>query len=96
MGDQPQVSLTWYQGVEKPEIWTKGLIPPYQSGVLFVGDKGMIVSDYGKHVVLLDDTVKASSARPLHPEVARATTRSGSTPARRGRRRRATSSTRVC
>jgi predicted dehydrogenase len=58
MGDQPEVSLTWYQGVEKPEIWTKGLIPPYQSGVLFVGDRGMIVSDYGKHAVVLDDTVQ--------------------------------------
>jgi hypothetical protein len=55
MGDQPDVSLTWYQGVQKPEIWTKGLIPPYPSGVLFVGEHGMIVADYGKHVLLLGD-----------------------------------------
>jgi predicted dehydrogenase len=57
MGDQPQVALTWYQGAERPEALAKGLIPAYPSGVLFVGERGQIVSDYGKHVVLLGATV---------------------------------------
>jgi predicted dehydrogenase len=54
-GEQPAVKLTWYQGVNKPEMLTKGLIPNYNSGVLFVGSKGMVLSDYSKHVVLIGD-----------------------------------------
>jgi predicted dehydrogenase len=51
-GDQPAVKLTWYQGTEKPQAWTDKSIPPWPNGVLFVGDKGMLLSDYGKHVLL--------------------------------------------
>lgn len=51
-GDLPAVSLTWYQGVNKPAIWSNGGIPQWESGVLFVGDKGMLLSDYGRHVLL--------------------------------------------
>jgi predicted dehydrogenase len=57
-GDQPAVTLTWYQGVNKPELWKKGGIPAWPSGVLFVGDAGMILADYGKHLVLLDGKVE--------------------------------------
>ena len=51
-GSSPAVTLTWYQGVNKPPIWENGGIPQWKSGVLFVGDKGMLLSDYGKHVLL--------------------------------------------
>jgi predicted dehydrogenase len=51
-GDMPPVRLTWYQGTHKPQIWKDKGIPQYASGVLFVGDKGMLLSDYGKHVLL--------------------------------------------
>jgi len=51
-GDQPPLSLTWYQGVDKPERWTAGEIPRWESGVLFVGDGGMILSDYSRHALL--------------------------------------------
>lgn len=51
-GDMPAVQLTWYQGVNKPKIWTDGGIPQWNSGVLFIGDKGMLLADYGKHVLL--------------------------------------------
>jgi len=51
-GELPPVTLTWYQGVNKPAIWTEGRIPRWDSGVLFVGDKGMLLSDYDKHVLL--------------------------------------------
>lgn len=46
------LSMTWYQGAEKPEIWKAGGIPKWGSGVLFVGDHGMLLSDYGKHLLL--------------------------------------------
>ncbi len=58
-GDQPALKLTWYQGVNKPDILQKNIIPGYNSGVLFVGSKGMVLSDYSKHVVLLDGTVES-------------------------------------
>lgn len=51
-GDMPPVKLTWYQGVNKPAMLTEGKIPGWDSGVLFVGDKGMLLSDYGRHVLL--------------------------------------------
>jgi predicted dehydrogenase len=48
----PPVRLTWYQGSQRPAVWIKNKIPRWDSGVLFVGDKGMLLSDYGKHVLL--------------------------------------------
>lgn len=51
-GEQPPVTLSWYQGVNKPAIWSEKGIPQYGSGVLFIGDKGMLLSDYSKHQLL--------------------------------------------
>jgi predicted dehydrogenase len=51
-GDMPALVLTWYQGTHKPKAWQEGVIPKWDSGVLFVGDKGMLLSDYGKHTLL--------------------------------------------
>jgi predicted dehydrogenase len=48
----PSVKLTWHQGVSKPEIWQKGGIPQWDSGCLFIGSKGMLLADYGKHKLL--------------------------------------------
>jgi predicted dehydrogenase len=46
------MTLTWYQGSYKPPAWTEKKIPQWGSGVLFIGEKGMLLSDYGKHVLL--------------------------------------------
>jgi predicted dehydrogenase len=46
------VKLTWYQGVNKPQVWTDKKIPQWDSGCLFIGDKGMLLSSYDKHVLL--------------------------------------------
>ncbi len=51
-GDLPPVTLTWYQGSQKPANWKEGGIPQWGSGVLFVGEKGMLLSDYDKHLLL--------------------------------------------
>jgi hypothetical protein len=51
-GDLPPVRMTWYQGENKPEIWTNKGIPQWGSGHLFIGAKGMLLSDYGKYVLL--------------------------------------------
>ncbi|MCA9139429.1 MAG: gfo/Idh/MocA family oxidoreductase, partial [Planctomycetales bacterium] len=54
-GELPPVKLTWHQGDRKPEIWKQGGIPQWKSGVLFVGSKGMLLSDYNKHALLPED-----------------------------------------
>ncbi len=51
-GSLPPVKVNWYQGTYKPQIWHDAGIPQWQSGVLFVGDNGMLLSDYGKHSLL--------------------------------------------
>ncbi|HZS08164.1 MAG TPA: Gfo/Idh/MocA family oxidoreductase [Blastocatellia bacterium] len=51
-GPLPPVQLTWYQGTYKPQIWKDAGIPQWTSGVLFIGEKGMLLSDYGKHTLL--------------------------------------------
>jgi predicted dehydrogenase len=48
----PAVRLTWYQGTNKPALWTEGKIPKWGDGVLFVGDKGMLLSSYFQHLLL--------------------------------------------
>jgi predicted dehydrogenase len=50
--ERPPVRMTWYQGENKPEIWKQGGIPQWGNGHLFIGDKGMLLSDYGKHILL--------------------------------------------
>lgn len=54
-GDRPAVRMTWYQGELKPAIWRDRGIPQWDSGILFVGDRGMLLSDYGKHVLLPEE-----------------------------------------
>jgi len=51
-GDRGPLSMTWYQGAEKPEIWKRNGIPQWNNGVLFVGSNGMLLADYGKLLLL--------------------------------------------
>jgi predicted dehydrogenase len=51
-GDMPPVKLVWHQGEDKPTIWKDGGIPKWTNGCVFIGDKGMLVADYAKHVLL--------------------------------------------
>jgi len=54
----PPVELTWYQGAMKPKIFTDGKIPQWGSACLFIGDDGMLLADYRKHVLLPEDKFK--------------------------------------
>lgn len=52
-GDRPAVKVHWHQGDTKPQIWHDNpAIQAWNNGVLFIGSKGMILSDYTKHVLL--------------------------------------------
>ena len=47
------VLLTWYNGGKRPpQFATPGVLPAWGDGTLFVGDKGMLLADYGRHVLL--------------------------------------------
>jgi predicted dehydrogenase len=46
------LKLTWYQGGKQPEFLARDIAEKWKSGVLFVGEKGEILSDYGKHILL--------------------------------------------
>lgn len=55
--NQPPVKLTWYDGDKKPDILatlkeSSGLAADFGSGQLFIGDQGMLISDYSRHFLL--------------------------------------------
>jgi hypothetical protein len=54
-GNMPALKHTWYQGTEKPALWVEEKIPQWENGVLFVGDGGMLLSDYRKHKLLPEE-----------------------------------------
>lgn len=54
-GDMPACKVSWYQGTHKPQIWHDKGIPQWDTGTLFIGEKGMVLSDYGKHVLLPEE-----------------------------------------
>jgi predicted dehydrogenase len=54
-GNLPAVTLTWYNGGPYPEFMEEKNIPKWTSAVLFIGSKGMLISDYNKHQLLPED-----------------------------------------
>ncbi|HSU53558.1 MAG TPA: Gfo/Idh/MocA family oxidoreductase [Candidatus Dormibacteraeota bacterium] len=50
--NHPPLALTWYDGGKKPELLGQGKAPAWPNGVLFVGDKGMLIADYHQHKLL--------------------------------------------
>ena len=50
-GSQPPVKLTWYHRGKQPPppLLPKELADQWKGGVLFVGSKGVLLSDYGRH-----------------------------------------------
>jgi len=51
-GDRPPVKLAWYDGGPRPALMKKPGMPDWGDGVLFVGDKGMLLADYGRLMLL--------------------------------------------
>lgn len=52
-GELPACRVHWHQGATKPDAWKNDpVIAKWSSGVLFIGTKGMLISDYGKHQLL--------------------------------------------
>jgi predicted dehydrogenase len=53
--DMPPVKLFWYDGIQRPESPAGFDLSKWGLGVLFIGEKGMVLSDYGKHFLLPED-----------------------------------------
>ena len=53
--DLPPVTLTWYNGGGYPSLVKEQKIPQWGNAVLFVGSKGMLIADYGKHKLLPEE-----------------------------------------
>ena len=51
-GAKPPVELTWYHGGKYPSLITAQQHNDWKSGVLFVGEKGQLLSNYFQHQLL--------------------------------------------
>lgn len=69
--DLPPVDLTWYHGGRQPsaQILSPDLAGQWKSGVLFIGSKGQLLSDYSRHVLLPEDQFRGYvRPNPFIPE----------------------------
>src|SRR5207237_476471 len=46
------IQFTWYDGGRKPRLIAEGKEPSWDNGVLFVGEKGMLIAEYHRHQLL--------------------------------------------
>ncbi len=69
-GDLPPVTLTWDHGRKRPPFWQEHELPDWAWGV-FVGSKGMLLANYGKHA-LWPESQFADLKRP-DPTIAKST-----------------------
>jgi predicted dehydrogenase len=51
-GQRPPVRLTWYDGHDRPKSPEGVDLMKWHLGMMFVGDKGILLADYGKRVLL--------------------------------------------
>ena len=49
---RPAVELTWYDGDRRPAKLPEPYRSEWGAGTLFVGDKGMLLADYGRRILL--------------------------------------------
>jgi predicted dehydrogenase len=57
-GALPPVTLTWYNGGGYPALVKERQVPQWASAVLFIGAKGMLISDYTRHSLLPESQFK--------------------------------------
>jgi predicted dehydrogenase len=51
-GKQPALKFTWYDGGKRPKLLAAKKLPDWGDGVLFIGDKGMLLADYNHRKLL--------------------------------------------
>jgi predicted dehydrogenase len=63
----PPVKLTWYDGGKRPPLLKEINREKWGSGVLFVGEKGMLLADYGRRELLPE--TKFADFQPPTPTI---------------------------
>lgn len=56
------LSLKWYHGGKKPALLPSTIAGQWDSGVLFLGEKGMLLADYTRHLVMRQPDFKDYTA----------------------------------
>jgi predicted dehydrogenase len=51
-GKMPALKFTWYDGGKRPKLFAEKKLPRWGDGVLFIGDKGMLLADYDNRKLL--------------------------------------------
>ncbi len=64
-GDLAPVTMHWYQGTAVPKPIKDGTLPDtVKNGILFIGEKGMLFADYGKHTLMPEEKFKGFTPPP--------------------------------
>jgi len=61
-GEAPPVKLTWYDGEKRPPLLAENKLPDWGTGILFVGDKGMLLADYNRRNLYPEDQFRDFTA----------------------------------
>jgi predicted dehydrogenase len=56
------LKLTWYHGGKKPALLPPAIAEKWDSGVLFLGERGMLLADYTRHIVMREADFKDYAA----------------------------------
>lgn len=54
----PALTLYWYDGIQRPQSPPGHDLSKWNIGVMFVGEKGKLLADYGKRILLPEDQYK--------------------------------------
>jgi hypothetical protein len=54
----PDVTLFWHDGSKQPKLVAEGKVPKWSAGNLFIGEKGMLMVDYNRHLLLPEEKFK--------------------------------------
>ncbi len=54
-GDLPELELHWYHSKPGPDVLREHNLPHYGTGVLFIGSKGLLLTEFGKHELFPKD-----------------------------------------
>ena len=58
-GDMPPLTLHWYDGIQRPKLKVPGHdIASWHKGIVFVGDDGILLGDYGKKILVPEEKFK--------------------------------------
>lgn len=60
-GHLPPVTMHWYSGAGRPQLAGVPDLTKWGGGSLFIGEKGMLLADYGRHVLLPEEKFKEAT-----------------------------------